>query len=88
MGSKHRPKHKKFESDSYSDPYDEYEDELDDDLNDIGNLSRDFYSTDWENPSGSEKRFSTRRKIERRNDMKALYSQFDDWDEVDLGNEW
>ena len=71
-----------------ADPYDGYEDELDDDLDNLGNLSKDFYSTDWEDPSGSESRFSTRRKIERRNDLKALYSQFDDWEELDLSSEW
>jgi len=71
-----------------SDPYDEYEDELDDDLDNLGNLSKDFYSTDWEDPSGPESRFSTRRKIERRNDLKELYSQFDDWDDLDLSSEW
>ena len=84
MGSKRRPNSQEFDSD----PYDEYEDELDDDLDDLGYLSKDFYSTDWEDPSGSERRFSTRRKIERRNDLKKLYSQFDDWDDSDLSDEW
>ncbi|MFC1776807.1 hypothetical protein ACFL3I_05650 [Pseudomonadota bacterium] len=71
-----------------SDSFDEYEDELDGDLSDLGNFSKDFYSTDWEDPSGSERRFSTRRKIERRNDLKELDSQFDDWDDFDLTTEW
>ena len=84
MGPKRRPDLQEFDSG----PYDEYEDELDDDLNDLGNLSKDFYSTDWEDPSGSEHRFSTRRRIERRNDLKELYSQFDDWDDFDLSTEW
>lgn len=84
MASKKRPKVRKFESD----PYDEYDEGFDDDMDDIGNLSKDFYSADWEDPSGSDSRFSTRRKIERRNDLKALYSQFDEWDDIDLGNEW
>lgn len=79
MGRKHRSGLQEFDSD----PYDGYEDELDDDLDNLGNLSKDFYSTDWEDPSGSESRISTRRKIERRNDLKALYSQFDDWDDLD-----
>ena len=84
MASKKRPKVRKFESD----PYDEYDEDFDDDMDDIGNLSKDFYSADWEDPASSDQRFSTRRKIERRNDLKALYSQFDEWDDVDLGNEW
>jgi hypothetical protein len=61
---------------------------LDDDLGNLKNLSKDFYSTAWEDPSGPESRISTRRKIERRNDLKELYSQFDDGDELDFGNEW
>ena len=84
MGRKRRSDLQEFDSD----PNDEYEDEFDDDLDDLGNLSKDFYSTEWEDPSGSESRFSTRRKIERRNDLKELYSQFDDWDDFDLNTEW
>ena len=84
MGSKRRSNSQEFDLDLY----DEYEDELDDVLDDLGYLSKDFYSTDWEDPSGSERRFSTRRKIERRNDLKKLYSQFDDWDDSDLRDEW
>jgi len=84
MGRKRKSDLQQFDSD----PYDEYGEELDSDLDDIGYLSKDFYSTDWEDPSGSEHRFSTRRKIERRNDLKELYSQFDDWDDIDLNNEW
>ena len=84
MGRKHRKKLPEFET-AY---YDDFEDELDDDFDDIGNLSKDFYSADWEDPSESEHRFSTRRKIERRNDLKDLYSQFDDWDDLDISKEW
>ena len=84
MGRKRRPEIQDFDSDVY----DDYEDDLDDGLDDIQELSKDFYSTDWEDPSGPERRISTRRRIERRNDLKALYSQFDDWDDLDLGSEW
>ena len=89
MGSKRRPNKREYDSGTYDDydDYDDYEDDLDV-LNDMGRLSKDFYSAEWEDPSGSESRFSTRRKIERRNDMKRLYSQFDDFDEIDLGNDW
>jgi len=83
MGRKRRSDLQEFDSDAY----DEYDD-LDGDLDGIGSLSKDFYSTDWEDPSGSERRFSTRRKIERKNDLKELFSQFDDWDESDLCDEW
>lgn len=71
-----------------SDPYDEYEDEFDGGVDDLEELAKDFYSTDWEDPSGPERRFSTRRKIERRNELRELYSQFDDWDDLDFGNKW
>lgn len=87
MGTKNRPKDEDFDSDPYDD-YDEFDDEFDDALGNMKNLSKDFYSTDWEDPSGPESRFSTRRKIERRNDLKELYSNFDDGDELDFGNEW
>lgn len=88
MGSKNRRKARDFESSSYDDYDDDLDNGFDDDLKDLGSLSKDFYSTDWEDPSGSERRFSTRRKIERRNDLRELYSQFDEWDDFDIGNEW
>lgn len=70
------------------DPYDEYDDG-DDELSDFADLARDFYSTEWEDPSGYQGKLSTRRKIERRNELKELYSQFDDWgDGFELENEW
>jgi hypothetical protein len=87
MGTKHGSKNTEFDSDPYDD-YEDYEDELDDDLGNIKHLSKDFYSTDWEDPSESDYRFSTRRKIERRKDLKNLYSELDDGDELDFGNEW
>ncbi|HEY5775331.1 MAG TPA: hypothetical protein VIS57_04535 [Xanthomonadales bacterium] len=87
MGTKHGPKTPEFDSDPYDD-YEDYEDELDDDLGNIKHLSKDFYSTDWEDPSESDYRFSARRKIERRKDLKNLYSDLDDGDELDFGNEW
>jgi len=87
MGRRHRQNTKEFETESYDD-YEDYRDEMDDEFNEFSDLAKDFYSTDWEDPSGTEKRFSTRRKIERRNDMKELYSQFDDWDDYDISSEW
>jgi len=86
MRTKKRPKTQEFDSDPY-DEYYEYDD-FDDGPSDMRKLSKDFYSADWEDPSGPENRFSTRRKIERRNDLKKLYAQFDDFEELDLGNEW
>jgi len=89
MGAKIRGKF----GQSYSDPYEDYEDELSDDMDDdldddFNDLSKDFFSTEWENPSGSGKKLSSRRIIERRNELKELFSQFDDWEEIELGNDW
>ena len=68
---------------------DSYDDYGDDDLGELADIARDFYSTEWEDPSGHERRISTRRKIERRNELKDLFSQFDDWgDEFEMENEW
>jgi len=90
MGSKRRPKTRDYESDLCDDydDYDDYEEEFDDDIGNLKNLSKDFYSTDWEDPSYSEHRISARRRIERRNDLRNLYSQIDDGDEFEFGNEW
>lgn len=84
MGRKRRSDVQDFDSDSY----DDYEEDFDDEYGGIGDLAKDFYSTDWEDPSGSERRFSTRRKIERRNELKELHSLIDDWDDFDFSNEW
>lgn len=80
MGTKERPKARELNSD----PYEDY----DNDLDDPGYLSSDVNNMDWEDSSGPDSRLSTRRKIERRNELKELYSQFDDWDDVDLSNVW
>lgn len=90
MGSKRQTKTRDFEPDLYDDfdDYEDYQEDFGDDIGNLKNLSKDFYSTDWEDPSDSEHRFSTRRKIERRNDLRNLYSQIDDGDELDFGNEW
>lgn len=87
MGSKQSPKAPDLDSDPYED-YEGYGDELDDDLGNIKDLSKDFYSTDWEDPSEPDYRFNTRRKIGRKKEHKNLYSELDDADELDFGNEW
>ncbi len=85
MSKKSRKSVREFDADPYMD-FDD--DELDEDLYDFSDLSKDFYSTEWENPADRPGRLSTRRRIERRNDLKELYSQFDEWDEIELGKEW
>lgn len=88
MGKKRKPNKDDYDSDSYDDF--EYYDDFDEDLisTDMRKLSKDFYSTDWEDPSGRDRKFSTRRKIERRNDLKELFMQFDDYDDFELENDW
>ena len=55
---------------------------------DIGELAEEFYSTDWGDVFETEERFSARRKIERRDDMRKLYSQLDDFEEFGDSNDW
>jgi len=85
MARQHGPKN--LDSDPYDD-FEDFEDDLDDDLDNIGNLSKDFYSTDWEDPNDSDYRYGNRRKSVRKRVHKDLYSDFDDSDELDFGNEW
>lgn len=90
MGSKRKSRKNDFDAESFDDfdYYDEFDDDFDLSSADMRKLSKDFYSTDWEDPSGHDRKFSTRRKIERRNDLKNLFSQFDDYDDIDLGSDW
>jgi len=87
MASKRGPKDMDFDSDPYDD-FEDFEDDLEDDLDNIGNLSKDFYSTDWEDPNDTDYRYGNRRKSGRRKEHKDQYSDFDDGDELDFGNEW
>lgn len=70
------------------DPYDDDESGSDSEFDDIAELAGDFYSTEWEDPAGSDRRLSARRRIERRNELKDLYSEFDDWNDLELEKEW
>ena len=88
MGTKERPKAREINSNPYEDFDNDLDDGLDGDLDDLDNLASDVFDMGWEGPSGADNRISTRRKIERRNELKELYSQFDDWDEIDLSNVW
>lgn len=87
MARQNGPKDTDFDSDPYDD-FDDFEDDLDDDLDNIRHLSKDFYSTDWEDPNDSDYRYGNRQKSGRRKAQKHHYSDFDDGDELDFGNEW
>ena len=78
MASKKRKYRQKFEFDPYDglDFSDDYEDDVD-----IKDIARDFYSTYSECEMGEESRITARRQIERRRDMKKLYSELEDWEE-------
>ena len=89
MATKKHLKKREFEKDTYSDYDYDCDYDLDDDFGDIGELAKDFHSTDWEDPYSTNREISARRKIERRNDFKTLYSQFDDWnDDISWDKEW
>lgn len=81
MAKKARKKYKELDFD----PYDEFEETFEEDL-DVKELSQ---SGDWDDYyEETEERFSARRKIERRNDMKKLYSQLDEWEQFGDRVDW
>ena len=59
------------------DPYDEYEYWEDEDF-DLDQLAQDIQSTEWGSDLYVDERFSTRRKIERYEEMKKLREEFND----------
>lgn len=63
-------------------------DALYDDEIDLKDLVRDFHSTEWYGDSDRGGNFTARRKIERRRDMKRLYSQLDDFEEFGENVDW
>jgi hypothetical protein len=84
MAKKSGKHHREFEFDDL-DEFDDFDEELD--LNDA---SRGFQGSDWEDDDGDDKRGrgSARRKIERRREMKKLYSELNDWEEFGLSDDW
>jgi hypothetical protein len=84
MAKKARKKYKELDFDPYDDVDDLYDDELD-----VKELSKDIYSTEWgDDYFEPEERFSARRKIERRNDMRKLYSQLDEFEQFGDRGDW
>lgn len=76
MGKRTRKNNREFDDD----PYDDFDDLYDDDFN-IKEFSKDIYSTEWGDDRPDRGRGNARRKIERRNEMKRLYSELNDWEE-------
>ena len=60
-----------------SEPFDQICLPHDDDF-EYGGYSEDVYRAIWDGNFGSREMFSVRRKIERRNDMKDMFSKIDD----------
>jgi hypothetical protein len=83
MAKKARKKYKELDFD----PLDEFDDLYSDDL-DVKELSREVRQGGWDDYLDPEERFSARRKIERRNDMKKLYSQLDEWEQFGDRVDW
>jgi hypothetical protein len=64
---------------------DDFDDLFDDDF-DANELSKGIHDTDWDN-DGKDKSVTARRRIERRKDIKKLYSQLDEWEEFGKSTE-
>jgi len=75
MGKKSRKTYRNVGVEDNDDFNDLFEDDFD-----AHELSRDIHSTDW-GDYDRDARVSARRRIERRKDMKTLYSQLDEWEE-------
>jgi len=75
MGKKARKNYRNVSIESE----DDFDDLFDDDFY-ANELSKDIYSTEW-GDDDQDSNVNARRKIERRKDIKKLYSQLDEWEE-------
>ena len=84
MAKKARKKYKELDFEPFEEFADAYEDDLD-----LKELSGSMQDSDWDDSlDDAEDSFSARRKIERRNDMKKLYSQLDEWEQFGDRVDW
>jgi hypothetical protein len=83
MAKKARKKFKELDFD----PLDEFDDAYDQEF-DVKDVARDSSNGGWDDHYDTEEHFSARRKIERRNDIKKLYSQLDEWEQFGDRNDW
>lgn len=83
MASKKRKYRQKMAFDTYDDLDSVYDEDMD-----ISDIARDFYSADSGYESDDEARITARRQIERRRDMKKLYSELDEWEEFGNHGDW
>jgi hypothetical protein len=80
-------KKRKFRQKMDFDPYDDFDDLYDEDL-DLKDIEKDIYSTDWEDDMSESGKVSARRQIDRRREMKRLYSELDEWEEFVEKSGW
>lgn len=83
MASRKRKFRQKPEFDIYDDTDSIYDDDMD-----ISEIARDFYSADSGYDFDGESSITARRRIERRRDMKKLYSELDEWEEFGNRDDW
>jgi hypothetical protein len=83
MAKKSRKHTREFDFDP-----DDIFDDVYDDVFDLKGLPRDFSSLDWDEPAGQPAHGSARRKIERRNEMRKLYSELNEWEEFGRDENW
>jgi hypothetical protein len=68
-------------------PYDDVDFINDDDM-DIKDITGDSYNADLYYEPDEESRIKTRRQIERRRELKKLYSELDEWEEFGDHEDW
>ena len=69
------------------DPFDDF-DEIYDAGFDFKDITGDFDPSEWGDEVREKGRVNARRKIERRNEMKKLYSELNDWEEFGESESW
>jgi len=83
MGKKNGKNHRDFDLDDVDD-FDDFDEDLD-----LAEVTRGFQGSDWDDDLGDKRgRGNARRKIERRREMKKLYSELNDWEEFGLSDDW
>jgi hypothetical protein len=83
MASRKRKFRQKMDVESYDDLDYMYDDDID-----IKDIAKDFYSVDLDYGSADENRITARRQIERRREMKKLYSELDEWEQFGDYDDW
>jgi len=84
MGKKSGKHARDFDLDDVAD-FDDFDEDLD-----LAEVTRGFQGSEWDDEGFDDKRGrgNARRKIERRRDMKKLYSELNDWEEFGLSDDW